>query len=54
MNDCHSDVSPVNNSDSDLSVTKHLMSFRDCNWQNEMRRKQFVSEKGLIFEIHLE
>ena len=34
-----------------LSVTKYLMSFRNCDWQNEMRRKRFVSEKGLYFEI---
>ena len=37
-----------------LSVTKYLMSFRNCDWQNEMRRKLFVSEKGLFFEIQLE
>ena len=37
-----------------LSVTKYLMSFRNCDWQTEMRRKRFVSEKDLFFEIQLE
>ena len=35
-----------------LSVTKYLISFRNCDWQNELRRKLFVSEKRL-FEIQL-
>ena len=37
-----------------LSVTKYLMSFRNCDWPNEMRRKLFVSEKDLFFEVQLE
>ena len=37
-----------------LSVTKYLTSFRNCDWQNEMRRKLFISEKGLFLEIQPE
>ena len=35
-------------------VTKYLMSFLNCDWQNEMRRTIFVYEKGLFFEIQHE
>ena len=31
-----------------LSVTKYLMLFRNSDWQNEMWRKRFVSEKKSI------
>ena len=31
-----------------LSVTKYLMSLRNCDWQNEMQRKRFVSERKSI------
>ena len=34
-----------------LSVTKYFMSFRNCDWQNEKRRKLFVSEKDRFFKI---
>ena len=37
-----------------LSVTKYLMSSRNCDWQNEMRRKRFVCEKDLFSEKQLE
>ena len=29
-----------------LSVIKYLMSFRNCDWQNEMWRKLFVSDQN--------